>query len=195
MIFPHEPESRANTRDIAGRRSGLGVVLLMTAISSLCGTARAELGLTNVQMTTTIVANSCSVSQASQEQTVDLGNWAAKQFATTGETSKAKQFLINLESCGAAATGVQVMFSGTANSSDSTLLALNSASGATNLGIAILDKDRNRIPLGQNSELYTLSGSSSNSASLVFYGQYVATGGSVTPGSANGDATFTLNYQ
>ncbi|AXW87578.1 hypothetical protein AU509_10600 [Lonsdalea britannica] len=76
----------------------------------------------------------------------------------------------------------------TANSSDSTLPALNSASSATNLSIAILDKDRNRIPLGQNSELYALTSNTN-----VFYGQYVATGG-VTPGSANGDATYTLNY-
>ncbi|MFP1762312.1 fimbrial protein [Lonsdalea quercina] len=86
------------------------------------------------------------------------------------------------------------MFSGTANNNDSTLLALNSASTATNLGIAILDKDCNRILLGHNSERYTFT-SSASSASRLFYSQYVSIGCSVTPESANGDATFTLNDQ
>ncbi|MFP1742374.1 fimbrial protein [Lonsdalea quercina] len=87
-----------------------GIGLLMAELYSLNGTAQAALGLTNVTPTTTIVANGCSVSQASQEQTVDLGNWASKQFATTVETSTAKRFVINLDSCGSAATRVQVMF-------------------------------------------------------------------------------------
>ncbi|MFP1725348.1 fimbrial protein [Lonsdalea quercina] len=78
------------------RRHGAGIALLMTVLCSLNGTAQAALGLTNVTLTTTIVANACSVSQASQEQTVDIGNWASKQFATTGETSTAKRFVINL---------------------------------------------------------------------------------------------------
>lgn len=128
----------------------------------------------DVTLTATNVANSCSVNQASQEQTVDLGKLAAEPFSTTGITSAAKRFLINLR--GRRAGDVCK----TANSSDSTRLALNSASSATNLGIAILNTDRHRIPFGQNSEAYMLS-NNTNSASLVFYGQYVATGGTVTP--------------
>ncbi|MFP1960962.1 fimbrial protein [Lonsdalea quercina] len=166
-----------------------GIGLLMAELCSLNGTAQAALGLTNVTPTTTIVANGCSVSQASQEQTVDLGNWASKQFATTREISTAKRFVINLENCGSAATCVQVMFSGTANHNDSTLLALNSARSATNKSIAMLDKDRIRIPLGQNSERYSFT-SSASSASRVFNSQYVSIGCSVTPGSASGTPHF-----
>ncbi|MFP1908263.1 fimbrial protein [Lonsdalea quercina] len=80
---------------------------------------------------------------------MDLGNWASKQFATTRETSTAKRFVINLESCGSAATSVQVMFSGTANHNDSTLLALNSARSATNKSIAMLVKTAFASPWGK----------------------------------------------
>lgn len=174
-------------------RQGLkfGGALLLAALAS---SAEADLGLTNMQLTVTVVANSCIVSQDSVNKTVDLGSWASKQFIGVQKSPEATPFQINLESCAAAATGVQVTFSGTQDSTDNTMLALNSDSTATNLAVEILDKDRNQIPLGQASEIYPLTANAS-SASLMFYGQYVRTGAAVTPGSANADATFTLSYQ
>lgn len=167
--------------------------------SALCATlllgalARADLGLTNLELRVTILANSCNVSQDSQSQTVDLATWASRQFAATPQSPVPTRFVITLENCGAAA-GVEITFNGDVDSVDGTLLALSQDSTAANLGVAILDEDRNRIAIGQPSQVYALA-ANAQSVPLVFYGQYVATGGPVTAGSANADATFTLTYQ
>ncbi|MFE8047142.1 fimbrial protein [Brenneria goodwinii] len=156
--------------------------------------AQADLGATNMQLTATLVSNSCSVSVVSQEQTVNMGTLATKAFSAGKAGAPPVRFAINLENCGSAVSSVSATFSGAADANDATLLALNADSIATHVAIAILDKDRNRIPLGNASEQYPLTAGVSD-AQLVFYGQYVATQDSVTAGSANGDATFTLNYQ
>ncbi|MCG8710759.1 fimbrial protein [Brenneria sp. 4F2] len=167
---------------------------LMLGLWCSLPSAQAELGTTNMQLTATLVSNSCSVSVASQEQTVNMGILATKAFSAGKAGADPVRFNINLESCGSAVSSVSATFSGTADANDATLLALNADSVATHVGIAILDKDRNRIPIGNASEQYPLTAGVSN-AQLVFYGQYVATQNNVTPGSANGDATFTLNYE
>lgn len=156
--------------------------------------AQAELGATNMRLTATLVSNSCAVSVASQEQTVNMGTLASKQFSAGKAAADPVRFTINLERCGSAVSSVSTTFSGSADASDATLLALNSESTAAHVGIAILDKDRHRIPIGNGSEQYPLTAGVSD-AQLVFYGQYVATQNGVTAGSANGDATFTLTYQ
>lgn len=43
--------------------------------------ARADLGSTNLQFSATLLSNSCAVSVGSQEQTVNMGTLATKQFA------------------------------------------------------------------------------------------------------------------
>ncbi|MEF9675049.1 fimbrial protein [Pectobacterium aroidearum] len=155
---------------------------------------RADLGLTNMRLTATLLANSCSVSTGTQEQTVELGTWPSKQFAVGSQSPNPTRFEIVLENCGVAASGVEITFHGSAPAGDSTLLALNASSSATNVAVAILDSERRRLPLGQPTPVYTLSANAAR-VPLVFYGQYVAIGTPVTVGSANADATFTLTYQ
>ncbi|MDL4455013.1 fimbrial protein [Klebsiella michiganensis] len=169
----------------------------MVLSAGLAGSAaRADLGEINLRVTATLVANSCTVSPDSKNKTVDMGTWATKQFIATPQGVPPVRFALNLENCGGAASGVKVSFTGTPDKDDNTLLALNAGAGAaTNLGIAILDKDRNRIPLVKPSTVYPISAGAAR-VSMVFYGQYVASAGKpVTPGSANADATFTLDYQ
>ncbi|MDK1705088.1 fimbrial protein [Serratia rubidaea] len=171
-------------------------MILSAVLAVAAPAAHADLGVTNMSITATLVANTCTVSADSKDKTVDMGTWATKQFAATPKGVPPVRFVLNLENCGGAASGVAVSFNGTADKDDNSLLALNTGSGAaTNLGIAILDKDRNRIPLGEDSNVYPIS-AGATSVPLVFYGQYVASNGKkVTPGTGNADATFTLNYQ
>ncbi|HEJ9097418.1 S-fimbrial protein subunit SfaG precursor [Serratia odorifera] len=154
---------------------------------------RADLGVINISITANLVANTCSVSLASQNQTVQMGDWADKQFAVNPETL-AKPFILTLEDCDAGARGVKMTFNGTANGADSSLLALTGAGSAQNVGLAILDKDKNRIPLGKPSGIYPLK-AGPGKQNLQFYGQYVATAQPVKAGLANADATFSLEYQ
>lgn len=168
-------------------------VCLCALIAGVVLPARADLGLTNLQLSATLLANSCSVSTETQEQTVNLGTWPSKQFSGGAQSSTPTRFEIVLENCGAAASGVEVTFYGSTPATDSSLLALNASSSATNVAVAILDSERRRLALGQPTPVYALSANVSR-VPLVFYGQYVAIG-TPTVGSANADATFTLTYQ
>lgn len=179
------------TRVVWVARSGLVSLML---IASVLLPARADLGLTNMQLSATLLANSCSVSTGTQEQTVELGTWSSKQFMAGSQSPNPTRFEIVLENCGVAASGVEVTFHGSAPAADNSLLALNASSSATNVAVAILDSERRRLALGQPTPVYALSANAARVA-LVFYGQYVAVGTPVTVGSANADATFTLTYQ
>lgn len=75
---------------------------------------RADLGLTNMRLTATLLANSCSVSTGTQEQTVELGTWPSKQFAVGSQSPNPTRFEIVLENCGVAASGVEITFHGSA---------------------------------------------------------------------------------
>ncbi|HHQ6629759.1 TPA: fimbrial protein [Serratia fonticola] len=178
------------------RCRGLPAILVgfIVILASIFQVHAADLGVVNLRMTATLVANTCTISHSSLSKTVDMGTWATKQLVTPQGLPPVR-FTINLENCGGLSSGVAVSFSGKADSDNNTLLALTTGKGAASkVAIAILDKDRNRIPLGRASAITPLAGGAAN-ASLVFYSQYVATARPVTAGAANADATFTLDYQ
>ena len=142
-----------------------------------------------------LMSASCSVSTESRKQTVEMGTWAVKQFSSTSAGTLAPvPFTISLENCGEAVSSTTITFSGQADGYNAELLKLSNDSTASHVAIALLDKNRTRIPLEQPSEPYEITGGA-DKVSLQFYAQYVASGGEVTAGSANADATFTLTYQ
>jgi len=150
----------------------------------------ADLATINITIKATLTASACTVSSGSQEMTVIMGNWSQNLFAKPGGVPP-KPFSINLNDC-STTSGVAVTFRGESDKSDPSLLAISGGGAAKNVGIAILDKNRNRIPLGQSSVIYNLT-PGADSAELEFYGQYIATG-EVSAGAANADATFTIEY-
>lgn len=104
-------------------------------------------------------------------------------------------FAIDLQNCGSTASGVTVSFSGAGDSRNTDLLALTAGeSDASGIGIALYDQNKTLIPLGQESDVVTLSPGQA-SAHLQFYARYLADGGTVTPGDANASATFILAYE
>ncbi|SUG49608.1 fimbrial subunit [Salmonella enterica subsp. arizonae] len=75
------------------------------------------------------------------------------------------------------------------------LLALTAGeSDASGIGIALYDLNKTLIPLGQKSDVTTLSPGQA-SAHLQFYARYLADGGVVATGDANASATFILAYE
>ncbi|WP_333012614.1 fimbrial protein [Kluyvera sichuanensis] len=148
-----------------------------------------------VLITGNIQDNTCTVSTDSSNLSVSMGTVNSKQLRQSGDTSLPIEFDIDLQNCGEAASGVSVTFTGTADGSGSSLLALDSAGdSATGIGVAILDSDRTLIPINTASKTYPLDPSQADNI-LPFYAQYSVTGSSVTPGSANATATFSLTYQ
>lgn len=153
----------------------------------------AGLGQINIIMTATLTSNACTVSASSRNNVINMGTWSTRQFKTTPAAVPEVPFTITLEDCGATASGVSISFKGTEDSHDTTLLSLSGENSAKNIAIAILDSQKNRIALGQNSPVFNLTPNQSR-MDLKFYGQYVATGGEITAGVANADAIFTLEY-
>lgn len=171
--------------------SSIASVLL--SVLFLPGISFADLGVTNIRMTATLVANSCTVSSDSKAINVEMGRWASKQFAISRQSAPVP-FSINLDDCGAGTSGVIVVFNGVTDAVDNTLLAIKGADSAKNIGIAILDGKKNRLPIGKASEVRSISANKKR-IHLQFFGQYVATSLPVIVGAANSDATFTLEYQ
>ncbi|HCU0879710.1 fimbrial protein [Morganella morganii] len=155
--------------------------------------AVSDIGSINLIMKANLVSNACTITPGTMNQTVDLGTWAVKQFQETPRGVPPKQFFIELIDCGHLASGVKVKFSGTVDSVNNTLFKLDTGSTATNIGISILDRNKDVIKPNTETIVYPLRPDATN-IPLVFYAQYVATANSVGAGTANSQATFTLEY-
>lgn len=168
-------------------------LILLTGLGFQSSPALADLGVINLYMRATLISNACSVSTDSVNKTVNLGVWATKQFVETPTPVPLVRFTVNLEDCGPAASGVRLTWNGTAHASNNELFALTSGSTATNVGVELQDWNHKRIPPGYITPAYGLTASES-SVSIPFYARYVRAGGTVTAGTANSMATFTLEY-
>lgn len=141
--------------------------------------------------------NTCTVSPASQDFIVNLGDNASKQFFRIGTFSSWVPFSIVFSKCGAAATGVRVGFTGTNDSNESTILANDTGPGmAEGIGIEIMNDAGDRIPLNVSGSLLNYSPLVASVANtLKFRSRMLSTGQPVTAGTVNATATFTLEYQ
>lgn len=170
----------------------IGLTLLATLSLAWQNAAQAHDGQINI--TGTIQSNTCIVDTDSQNMTVDMRNVASKQFYQAGATAAAQSFVIKLVKCGDAATAVSVTFNGTVDGRDNRLLAIDKGSAAaTGMGIAILDLNRQIVPLNTQSINYPLT-PGAQSVNLSFFAEYMANGDTVKAGDANATATFLLNY-
>lgn len=141
--------------------------------------------------------NACAVSTTSKNFTVELLTHAAKQFHAVGATSVLIPFDIVLSPCGSSVTAVKVGFTGTADSRNTSLLALNaSGSSASGIGVEILDGNQQALPVNASFSgiaWVPLTGKQTNV--LNFYARMKATQFPVTSGQVSADATFTLEFQ
>lgn len=147
-----------------------------------------------VYVSGTIQANTCIVAPQSQAQSVPLGDIPDKQFSAKGSGSQPVAFVIDLQKCGAAASGVDFTFTGAADRADPQLLALDGAEAAGGIGIELQSADHSRLPLNKASATFPIDPTLADNT-FIFYACYLSTAGSVTSGAANATATFTLTWQ
>jgi type 1 fimbria pilin len=155
----------------------------------------ADQGSGTVTFTGSIIDAPCSITPTTADQTVDLGQVSSAALADGG-TSTPQNFQINLENCQVSATtpaAVTVTFSGTADSTDPTMLGLaGTASGA---GIVIADQSTQPIDLGTPSNATDLlEGDNTLQFAAWLKGESGASA-TVTPGDFQSVANFTLAYQ
>lgn len=147
-----------------------------------------------------IVNAASAVSTNSADQVVNLGQYRSARFTDVGVYSGKVPFTINLEDCDTTvSTTAAVAFTGAADGNDNTLLAVSnigsgSAGSANGVGIEISDQAGS--VLTPNGSVFSAAQTLiDGSNTLHFTARFKSTLAAVTPGAADADATFTLQYQ
>ena len=140
-----------------------------------------------------ITDDACTVTNnVTSPLTVTLGTVASTAFSAGSMSAAPTNFNIMLSACPASVTQAKVKFDGTANTNDTTILALTAETGvATNVGIQLKDKTGAILPLRTASAPYALT---TGANTLQFTAQYLATALPVTAGPANSTSNFTIIY-
>lgn len=142
-----------------------------------------------------VVNAACAVDAGSVDQIVKMGQVRTAKLAKEGDLSTAIGFNIELKECDTTvAKTASVAFLGTAVDKYEDVLALQSsaAGGATNVGVQILDSKGIALKL-DGATFSTPITLNDGTNKLPFQAQYYATGQS-TAGTANADATFSIEY-
>lgn len=141
-----------------------------------------------------VVNAACAVDVGSVDQTVQLGQVRTASLAQEGATSSAVGFNIQLNDCDTnVASKAAVAFLGNAGHTNVLALQSSAAGSATNVGVQILDRTGAALALdGATFSSETTLNNGTNT--IPFQARYYAIG-AATPGAANADATFKVQYQ
>ncbi|WP_312414907.1 fimbrial protein [Pseudescherichia sp.] len=163
-----------------------GVVLGMLT----CGMAHAADG--QIKFTGSLTADACKIDPTSADQSVVMGNVAVSALDKgIGTKAAPTKFSIALTDCPATVTAAVVKFDGLSDSVNTDLLALDSDSTASGVGIEIADSLGAVIPVHEPSPSYALA---EGSNTLDFIARYVSSAAKPTAGIANATSQFTLIY-
>lgn len=177
---------------------GLSVLSASLAVSAAPGTqVIVEGGI--VHFTGSIVNAACAVSTDSDGQTVALGQHRTSALQNVGDKTSPKAFEIKLTDCDTTVSErAQVSFSGGANQTDKNLLKVSNivpggAGAATGVGIEITDH-AGVVLRPDGSAFSTPVKLIDGTNTLHFSARYVRTTEALTPGKADADTTFTMQY-
>jgi type 1 fimbria pilin len=162
--------------------------------ASIGGIVSTRISITAVD----IAGQTCTVTTPSVS--VDLGSIPRTSFTGVGSTAGEKGFQIGMD-CRGAVANVGITFIDSQNPANATTtLPLTQESKASGVGIQILYSG-SPVRYGADASVagnpgQIMLGTINNTTrNLDFSGRYVQTSSSVTPGTANGLATFTMSYQ
>lgn len=155
-----------------------------------------------------IIDSACEVTTDTKEQNVDLGKVNKTAFSGVGSTAAPTSFQIDLTKCPATYTKAAVRFDGIEAAGSDGDLAVgdpatsstpgdytggDTATTATGVAIRIYNRtDNSQVALYKDSAYSDIK---TGAASMKFMARYIATSTTVTPGTANADSQFTIEYQ
>lgn len=147
-----------------------------------------------INFTGNITDAACTITPSTANQVVSLGTVSSSAFTSAGSTASPTRFKIVLTACPVTVTSATVKFDGPADTANSSLLALTSATGvATGVAVGLYENDATtQVVLGSASASQALSATSNTT--FEFVAKYVATNTSVIAGSANAVSDFTVSY-
>lgn len=142
---------------------------------------------------TQVTALTCST----PDVLVALGSRKSSEFKGPGTFTAMTAFNVALKSCPAGINRVSYQIDAATpilNAARS-LVALDSSSTATGVGVQLLDGSGNVFPLGTPKNLGGYSTSQGGDYAIPFNARYYQTGAAVGAGSANTAMTFTMSYE
>ncbi|WP_272663232.1 MULTISPECIES: fimbrial protein [unclassified Providencia] len=169
-------------------------LILLALVSSAMSTSvlAADMGHGKVTFKGSIITAPCSIHPDSIDQTVELGQIADSTLAESGKSTP-RTFNILLEKCKIdTLKNVQLTFSGSAASFDSTKKTLGISGDATGAGVQITNGAGQVITLGTASPLQEIQ---EGNNTLQFAAYLIGDGDKATVGEFSSVADFTLNYQ
>lgn len=170
---------------LAGSDSGVDTSLDTGAGSQSTG------GVINFTGKITLI--SCDITPASKSKTVDLGAWAKNYFDEHSETTP-REFKINVENCPPAVESVAVLFDGTKDTVNDTLLQVTPGDDmAKGVGVKLYNSNRTTsIKPGTVSE--TTAPDNDGNAELTFYAALSKDGTEIAAGDVNAVSNFLMVY-
>jgi type 1 fimbria pilin len=145
----------------------------------------------------TIITPSCSVDLGSRNISVEFGKVPQSEFKGRGSVAGERQFSIKLN-CKAgqnAQNTVYLRMDATADpSNEQGVLRVAQAGTGTATGVGIQVIDNQSVPVKFGSDML-VGPSKDGDYVLPYTARYFQTGDKVTPGRADGTATFTLDYK
>ncbi|WP_264407064.1 fimbrial protein [Vibrio owensii] len=150
-----------------------------------------------VHFTGFITDSACQVNLQNNpfEESLDLGTFLTTDFAAAGDTSKSVPLNLSLTDCPTAVTGVTVRVTSTEGESTESAGDFELKSGgATGVALRLTEESGDAIAFGEESSVFPVD---AGVGEIAINAQYVATkaGTDMTPGHADLDATFAINYK
>lgn len=128
---------------------------------------------------------------------VPLGSHPKSAFSGTGSTTAAVSFNIALNACPAGMNSIQFRIDPVTSvvNSGLSVVALDSSSSATGVGVQLLDGVGAVFPLSTQKTFSGYNGGTGGSYTIPMKARYYQTGISVSGGAANTSMTFTMAYE
>lgn len=169
-------------------------IALAIAVTAALSTSAAFATGGQVNFTGNITDAVCEVANSpSAPLQVPMGDVSKTEFDAAGATAAPQGFTLVLRNCPVTAHNAMIEFDGTSVTGNNAILALTPVAGvATNVGIQISDDTNTVVPLYTASKGYPLS--STNDNELKFVARYISTDTTVSPGSADATANFSVTY-
>ncbi|MBP0591325.1 type 1 fimbrial protein [Paraburkholderia sp. LEh10] len=127
---------------------------------------------------------------------VQLGTHYPSELPSVGSTTTAVPFNIGLNDCPAGMNGILYEIDPVTSVVDSaqSVVALDSSSTATGVGVQLLDGTGTVFPLGTAKPFSAYNPGTGGSYTIPLQARYYRTG-TLTPGPANSSMTVTMTYQ
>ena len=139
----------------------------------------------------TLVLSPCVLPPEASQIEVDMGSWSQEKF-TVNEPGPAVQFVIHLEECyPEVSSTVEVSFTVQATVENADVLAVESGSTATGVGIALSGQDGKPVPLNRGVYAWRLV---SGVNDIPLQAQVKVVSDTVQPGTYSATVNFTLSY-